>query len=220
LQVADGKSFITEASPYTRQGIEQVAPDRIAITYSQQGEPVIESPDTIVIDMNDLLLLSKKPKGKVLRWIEFSTSGPPQGASVFMKSALPWGTLTFQEIINEHAYPFWEVSGVPYPHWLRVDFSSKPMTIEEYGLAAGTGSTEFWTRMPTDWRLQGSNQENSWVDLDTRSKEEKWREREERIYKVAKPGAYKSYRFYFTDGSTLDIMRVTEIKITISDGNH
>lgn len=103
---------------------------------------------------------------------------------------------------------FWE--STKFPIWLQMDIKGgESKKIKRYSLQAG----ESTARMPMDWQFQGSNDGKTWAVLDIQINQTGWKQGKERIYNIAKPSAYKSYRLYFTKGNEPEILRIYEIKI-------
>lgn len=104
---------------------------------------------------------------------------------------------------------FWEAGG-GYPYWIKFDFGSKARKITKYSLKTGIhdGATK---EMPKDWRFEGSPDGSTWVSLDARHGEVKWKKDEKRIYRFKNNKAYNYYRLYFERGNRPDYIRIYEI---------
>jgi hypothetical protein len=81
-------------------------------------------------------------------------------------------------------------------HWLEVDFGSQK-TIATYTITSRNDATNMWPIK--SWKLQGSNDDSTWTDLDTQTGVPTWTANEKRSYAIATPGSYRYYRLYITD---------------------
>lgn len=104
---------------------------------------------------------------------------------------------------------FWEVKG-SYPHRIRTGFLQSKKLLG-YTFKVGIHLPESITRMPTDWKLEGSNDEEQWVSLDVRSNQTQWRENGQETYIIQNPGDYAYYRFVFLKGLDRSLIRIYEI---------
>lgn len=89
----------------------------------------------------------------------------------------------------------WGPTGLPlYPHWLRYDFSA-PVTATSYYIRANWNSGA----SPGTWTLQGSNNGSTWTTLDSKDiAGGAYTDPPNLQWAIATPGAYSSYRLYFT----------------------
>lgn len=117
---------------------------------------------------------------------------------------------SWKSALDNNTDTFWEENG-SYPHWIQVKYRG-PVIINKYALQAVPDAHGGNDRMPMGWILQGSNDNQKWVDLDSRSGQANWKNNEERIFGISKPGAYKFYRLYCTNGRP-DIIRLYELKL-------
>lgn len=56
------ESIRVSCALHTPEGIAAAGPDELVLTFSPPGEPVVPSPDTLIIDMNDLLRIAMPTK--------------------------------------------------------------------------------------------------------------------------------------------------------------
>lgn len=70
-------------------------------------------------------------------------------------------------------------------------------------------------RMPTDWKLQGSNNGVSWIDVDVKMNQQPWVNKEDRFFDVTTPDTYRFYRLYIIKASAGDsnIIRLYDITL-------
>ena len=163
---------------------------------SDHSSLVYISPDKILMDMNDLLLPTKRTiyKGeREIATISVSGAGPRHG-----------GDRAFDG--SNEPDSFWEV-GCFFPQWIRLAYS-RHKKITRYELQTGEGVE----RSPKAWQFQGSNDGVKWIDLDERRNQVDWRLNEKRIYDIQNPSDYKYYRFIFTEGND-PILRIYEIRM-------
>lgn len=80
--------------------------------------------------------------------------------------------------------------------WVQYDFGpSATRTITRYSVASAGDVPE---RDPRDWEFQGSNDGTNWTTLDTQSGQAFSTRFEMKTFKVARPGAYRTYRLNIT----------------------
>jgi hypothetical protein len=124
-----------------------------------------------------------------------------------MAKDIPFG---WRNALDNNTDTYWEESG-SYPHSIQVTYRSL-VKVNKYVLQAGPDAHGGNDRMPTAWALQGSNDNKEWIDLDTRAGQVNWTNNEQRVFDIAKPQVYKSYRLYCTEGRP-DIIRLYELKL-------
>jgi hypothetical protein len=103
-------------------------------------------------------------------------------------------------------------------HWLKVAFT-KPRTINSYKITPywGTGSG------PKDFKLQGSNNDVDWIDLDVRtditysSFGSSTVAGETKTFNIASPQTFEYYRIYITANGGYNHVGITELEL-IGDG--
>lgn len=75
--------------------------------------------------------------------------------------------------------------------WLEID-TGGAYVLSSYGFfALGAGPV---TRAPKNWKLQGSNDNSAWVDLDTQTNQSSWGMTEARYYHLSTATAYRYFR--------------------------
>jgi hypothetical protein len=100
--------------------------------------------------------------------------------------------------------PFMEVA-TPYPHTLDIEIN-RPLAIKGYTIGKDAYS-EKGERMPTNWLLLGTDDEETWYVLDRRESETGWKPSERRRYELPRPVGFARYRLLFLDGETPLIIR-------------
>jgi hypothetical protein len=84
--------------------------------------------------------------------------------------------------------------------------------LTRYSLKAGPHIPEAITRMPTDWKLQGSINGKKWITLDSRSNQTQWKKDKVETFPIQNPGDYSYYRFIFQKGGDRSLIRIYEIE--------
>jgi len=95
---------------------------------------------------------------------------------------------------NNFTTTMWQSMAYESPSWLKYDFDGDTAyALGGYTVTAGDNN---W-RHPVAWNFQGSNNNSSWTDLDTRSAQSfnTW---EKKTYTFENSTAYKYYRIYIT----------------------
>jgi hypothetical protein len=105
-----------------------------------------------------------------------------------------------------------------FPHWLRYQFPSGK-TITSYSITARNISenANYLLAYPTAWTLQGSNDGNSWTDLDSRSGES-FNQSQKKIYTFSNSNSYIYYRLYLTAGIDSIFVSIGELELMESAG--
>ncbi|MFI5606607.1 GH92 family glycosyl hydrolase [Amycolatopsis sp. NPDC051903] len=98
--------------------------------------------------------------------------------------------------------------------WAQITLS-EPVAITHYALSS---ANDFPGRDPQDWTLQGSNDAQSWTDLDKQSGQSFDARFQEHQYQLAAPSAaYRYYRLDVTRNHGDDIMQVSELLLANDD---
>ncbi len=175
------------------------------ITYSNANEKVIYMPSgSIIVNLDALQFPLKdypvQPINKYeIVYIDVSSAVRDDYSGGYV------GTRAFDGSNEEGS--FWETGSSGYPQWLRITYS-EPRKMVMYELQTG----ERYERMPKAWTLYGSEDDNKWTKIDSRTDEKNWKTNEKRIYEVNRSANYKYYRFFITDGNN-PILRIYEIKM-------
>ncbi len=101
---------------------------------------------------------------------------------------------------------FWETKIFPLPE-LYVSYQS-PKTMLGYTISSG----ESYNRMPKNWIVYASNDQNTWVSLYKTSKDQIWTNFEKKEYKLNNKKLYRFYKFKFIgfhDESNLRIYQMS-----------
>lgn len=114
-------------------------------------------------------------------------------AGIAIESGLSDPPFRLQRALDNIYYTFWESLGL-FPIDVDVRFFES-RRIQCYALQAGDDKAH--DRMPRSWKFMGSNDGNNWNVLDIRDGESNWTDSSRRIYSVAAPGSYRSYRIEF-----------------------
>ena len=139
-------------------------------------------------------------------WLRFEIPGTPE-IPVMTSASAPSGVASEESYYSSTSYQAWCAMGgngaavgwlsaiSHMPTWIKYDFGSGK-TITKYSL------TPWWVdpypgRTPGTWKLQGSNDDSGWTDLDSQTN---WRPNLTTlpVFTVASPGNYRYYRLYIT----------------------
>ncbi len=102
---------------------------------------------------------------------------------------------------------FWEGYG-PYPYTLRVQHRGGSIPVACYSLRADQYAPE---RMPTAWRVEGSDDSQEWVVLDQRSAVQ-WTAGKSQEFVIESPIAFRFFRFVFEKGQE-GILRMGDLEL-------
>lgn len=101
--------------------------------------------------------------------------------------------------------------------WLQIRFSgNRDFKVVSYSIASGNDSPE---RDPKEWILEGSNDENTFVRLDSREDEFFNQRKETKNFKIAEPGKYKIYRLNIIANNGDHRTQLSELDLLGEDGN-
>lgn len=115
-----------------------------------------------------------------------------------------------ESLLSPDATAFWAPKG-PYPYLVELVFDP-PFKAEKYSLVSAFDA-EKSSLMPTLWALQGSNDNNTWINLDVVGKQAPWSPLEQRIYSIAYPGRYRHYRFIFSAGDNPETIVIGKLRL-------
>lgn len=160
----------------------------------------------------DHLDLLQLPYGGNKSSMTFAYSRPDRDTFQENIQVNPFGA---RKLSSSLPHQFWETSG-NYPHKMQAQMT-KPRRIAAYAFKVGIYVPESVTRMPTDWKLEGSLDGSQWVGLDFRTDQTQWKKDTEEKFPVQSPGAYVHYRFTFQKGGDKKIIRINEIKFLEDD---
>lgn len=169
----------------------------ILVTQSAYGEPIYDSPNKVVVDLNTLIRASGLNKHRINYKNIDGVTESSYGARHPGRRAFDGNW--------QHPDSFWE-SG-KCPQWVQVSYMTN-QPLSKYILHTGEG----FQRMPKSWKVLGSDDGTIWIEVDTRTVETDWKMNEQRTYQLKAPVNYKIYRFIFTEGND-DILRIYEIEL-------
>lgn len=203
LQVMDREKFVVigcgkdgDIEEYLRKALGE----RIIVTYTEAGEPVQMTPNTVVINMNDLMQISFERNRAIEDSMTLADDSAPS----------EFGTANAFDCSVD---TFWEASG-PFPHWIERDFGDRPKAIRTYALQTGPAqhpARDTLERMAKDWQFEGSNDGEKWKVLDIQKDQVNWKVGEIRAFSCPFPESFRHYRLYITDGINPDILRLYEV---------
>lgn len=91
----------------------------------------------------------------------------------------------------------WITNGSALPQWIGYQFPQATVATQ-YGINPWSADN-FPSRTPTAWKLQGSNDGNSWTDLDSQTSFTSWRLNTEQLFTITgNSKAFAYYRLYIT----------------------
>lgn len=90
------------------------------------------------------------------------------------------------------------VSSGCYPYTIVYDFTTATC-INCYKIRCGTTTTQ---RAPKVWTLSGSNDNETWMTLDTQTDQGSWMATEDRAFRIENITAYRYYKIEFTKSNT------------------
>jgi len=125
-----------------------------------------------------------------------SNTAPSGVASTSGLYRLPWYAMNDS---NAGADDWWasNLAGTPLPEWIKYQFTSAKI-IQRYTMSARDYST---THSPTEWTLQGSNNDSDWDTLDSQTGQS-FTQAETKTYDFTNFTAYVYYRIYITASSS------------------
>lgn len=88
---------------------------------------------------------------------------------------------------------------------------TRPAAVQCYKIHAGIQESP--SRSPRSWHFSGSNDDQTWVVLDSQSNQTAWREGESRSFIPQGQGDYKHYRFEVDSSNQDGFVRVAEIQL-------
>lgn len=92
--------------------------------------------------------------------------------------------------------------------WLKIDLG-QARTILQYRMQAYSPD-DASTQAPSVFKLQGSNDDSAWTDLDSQTGQTGWTE-DVRTFTVASPGSYRYYRVLVADTNTSPYVTISEL---------
>jgi hypothetical protein len=216
LQVMDRSTFVVvgceEKGQNLQEYLKNASRKTIVVTYSETDEPIEMTPNTVVINMNDLMQVSFERNRITLGYI-----ADPANTTPYIADSPNTGSFTAKNAFDGGTNTFWEVSG-SFPHWIQTDFGTYPKTVRGYALQTGPSShgingIDAIGRMPKGWRFEGSNDGSDWTVLDTQANQTHWKVNERRTYNINNHTSYRYYRLYITAGIEPGILRLYEVEM-------
>ena len=99
--------------------------------------------------------------------------------------------------------------------WAQVKYY-KPVKLSKYSIRART-EAGFLPHSPKKWNVQGSNDESSWVIIDSRANETNWTPGGTNSYNATTTTTYRYYRFNFQEVQSGDQLSFTDINLFEND---
>jgi hypothetical protein len=110
----------------------------------------------------------------------------------------------------------WLTGGGSTTGWVALDFDfDLAYVVDNYSITSANDAPD---RTCKDWALQGSNDGETWVDVDVRTGEANWSTFERRDYTAANTTAYKMYRLNVTaNNGSGNLMGFSELELRSGD---
>ncbi|TAG09387.1 MAG: hypothetical protein EAZ42_07145, partial [Verrucomicrobia bacterium] len=101
--------------------------------------------------------------------------------------------------------------------WIRYTFGGgASWNITSYAVTSANDAPE---RDPRNWTLEGSNNGTNWTTVDTRSNETFSARLQRRVFTVASPGTFSSYRLNVSGNQSGSILQLAELELYSGSGS-
>lgn len=215
LQVMDRSRFVVVGcakGQNLQECLKNASAQTIVVTYSETDEPIEMTPNTVVVNMNDLMQVSFERNRITLGYIP-----DPANTRPYIADSPNTGSFTAKNAFDGSTNTFWE-TGSRFPHWIMTDFGTYPKRVTGYTLQTGPSShgingSDASGRMPKDWRFEGSNDGRYWILIDTQKNQTNWKASEIRRYSCTNSNSFRYYRLYISAGVNANILRLYEITL-------
>lgn len=137
-------------------------------------------------------------------------------SSEFSSSYQAWQA--FDKSITNATRFDWATASGQSNAWIKYDFGAGNSKVIQKYTIVGVQINGYVDRLsaPRDWIFQGSNDNTTWSNLDTRSYETDWYEGEKRAYTFDNETAYRYYRVYISANNSstgTGLFRLSEIEL-------
>jgi hypothetical protein len=155
-------------------------------------------------------------------WRLFETSLPQIDLTGYLLSALtvskdfpdgPNGAEGSLKLVDGDIYSKFLIFDYPTDFWMQQALLSEAF-VNQYTLTSGNDAP---SRDPKNWILAGSNDEATWVSLDTRNNESFAGRNETKEYNFSSTTSYKYYRLYITANNGDGLFQLSEWRLLIVD---
>lgn len=114
------------------------------------------------------------------------------------------------DINTKYLFPNWPISLANNGGaWFKLQFAT-PVAVGAYTF---TSANDAATRDPKDWKLQGSNDNATWTDLDTRAGEQFAARFQTKRFEVAAPQTFTYYRIFMTANNGSSLFQMAEWRV-------
>lgn len=135
-------------------------------------------------------------------------SGTGHATPAMTSNTAPSGTASQSGGTSSNAYKLYDrdktqdvIVDTGSTGWSKYDFGSgNAVVIDGYWVTA-TSYQDQILDTPTGWSLEGSQDDSTWVNLDTQQAQTGWSGSETRFYTISNKAAFRYYRFSFTGGA-------------------
>jgi hypothetical protein len=167
---------------------------------------------TQVIDINQARAVYQKVQVPVIhRPFAFVTSSDADRRHIHIYQDVGGIYFLFQEDLGENRLPFWLIqpaAGIP---WIQFEFRDAPQKI--FGFTFGVYALAQSPAIPTDFRLQASEDGKRWVDLKTALVLKKGDEPNLAMYALFEPTSHRMFRFYFVPRNFAQPLPIAKIHL-------
>ncbi len=202
--VKDKASVRVYSTDNSEKSVAAAPRNEIVVTSSLPEEPIKAPHGALIIDMNELFSPTKQIASL--------------GCGDFIIGAQRISQQRECRAFDGSNQPdsFWEAPG-PFPIILDLTYRHGSEKVFKYSLQTGPLADDATERMPLAWKLQGSNDNAKWIDVDERQDQTGWQVGKTRTYFIKHPDTFKHYRFVFTKGINPEILRIYEITMYKSE---
>ena len=104
--------------------------------------------------------------------------------------------------------------GTPSSLWVTIEASSR-VAVFQYSIVTANDSRQYYSRALRSWKLQGSNDNANWVDIDVRTDCPlmPFADQEEVVFYIGGGPTYRYFKFVCTAGAASDLSQISEIWI-------
>jgi hypothetical protein len=155
-------------------------------------------------------------------WRLFETNLPQIDLTGYLLSALtvskdfpdgPGGSEGSLKVVDGDIYSKFLIFDYPTDFWMQQELLSEAF-VNQYTLTSGNDAP---SRDPKNWILAGSNDEATWVSLDTRNNESFAGRNETKEFNFSSTTPYKYYRLYITANNGDGLFQLSEWRLLIVD---
>lgn len=141
-----------------------------------------------------------------------TSNSAPSGVAAASRESGGAAYKAFDRVVSGSDYGWGDSSHGGFPQWLSYAFpAGTSKIVTRYGLIAANTVAN---RAPRDFKLQGSNNNTDWTDLDTQSGVT-FSANQQKIFEFANSTAYRYYRLYVSAVSSGDEVVLQELELYV-----